>query len=638
MAKGKNQDNILDLIQKAVGLDSDDVLDQIRSNFEAWDTFSKGIKEEFDKELKLYGNDKKKKHKIGDHTIFNVHSALMARSYVDRPQSKFVSTKIGRDYVVKNLNATLEEDFNSSDMEILKYARDWDKFLFWVWIVAKTGWCGWTKSPKFEVVDPRNWIPDPNGDHVNGKYSFTWFTKNVFKTDLLAMWLSEEDIDDMPKNPKSDNTSKEKDQRTAGLWNTQSGSATNPSYTIYYAFELFSNNGKTIKALVITCKDQNRAIGGKIYEWQTDAEKKDATLIPFPFAFTYWKPRSANPFGDRIGTYIGDIQRVKAEMINLRLDKSKAELYPMYLYNTRLIKNKSDLDFGFNKLVAANPLEAENLNNAVKPLQRDFRADNSFLIEDHLDGSIERTTSVWKVTQGSLPSRRETAKTNNLVQDNTDINLALAGKIESWGEKQLIKLWLRGYMEKFTDGDKKIVNFNTWFSIFPRELKRADFLSETSVRIQVITIAELDKKKDKERLAYTNSLPMLQMLQRPKAAENFSYRRYLASQGIPENQIEIEVPNTPQEIIAMDNVELLIAGKFVEVESDYDPLTHLIAIKSAPQEPNTLIYRKGLLELYKTQWGTNPESMTQVADGLVNNAAAQSSAQSANESSSLLSN
>ena len=638
MAKAEQNKNILDLINEEIGMDADSVLDQIRSNFDAWTTFSKGIKAEFDKELKLYWNNKKKKHKIGDHTIFNVHSALMARSYVDRPQSKFVSTKIGRDYVVKNLNATLEEDFNSSDMEILKYQRDWDKFLFWVWIVAKTGWCGGTKSPKFEVVDPRNWVPDPNGDHVNGKYSFTWFTKNVFKTDLLAMGLSEEDIEAMPKNPKSDNTSKEKDQRTAGLWNTQSSSSENPSYTLYYAFELFNNDGKMIKALVITDRNQTMAIGGKVYEWQTKAEKKNATLIPFPFAFTYWKPRSHNPFGDRIGTYIWDIQRIKAEMINLRLDKSKAELYPMYLYNTRLIKNKSDLDFGFNKLVAANPLEAENLNNAVKPLQRDFRADNSYIIEDSLDSSVERTTSVGKVTQGSLPSRRETAKTNNLVQDNTDINLALAGKIESWGEKQLIKLWLRWYMEKFAEWDRKIVNFNTWFSIFPKELKRKDFLSETSVRIQVITIAELDKKKDKERLAYTNSLPMLQMLQRPKAAENFSYRRYLASQGIPENQIEIEVPRTPQEIIAMENVELLIAWKFVEVESDYEPLTHLIAIKSAPQELNTLMYRKGLLELYKAQWWANPESMTQVADGLVNNAAAQSSAQAANESSSLLSN
>lgn len=156
-------------------------------------------------------------------------------------------------------------------------------------------------------------------------------------------------------------------------------------------------------------------------------------------------------------------------------------------------------------------------------------------------------------------------------------------------------------MERFTDGDRKIVNLNTGFGIIPRELRRKDFLSETSVRIQVVTVAELDKRKDKERLAYANTLPLLQTLQRPKAAENYSFRRFLTSSGIPEQQVEIEIPLTPQEIIAIQNVELLSFGEFVTVESTYDPLTHLIAIKAAPQELNTMIYRQSLLDLYTAQ-------------------------------------
>lgn len=163
------------------------------------------------------------------------------------------------------------------------------------------------------------------------------------------------------------------------------------------------------------------------------------------------------------------------------------------------------------------------------------------------------------MTQGSLPERRETATTTGLQQDNTDINLALAAKVESWGEKQLLKLWLRGYIEKFADGDTKIVNMDNGFGIFPKEFKKKDFLSETNVRIQVVTVAELDKRRDKERLAYANTLPLLQTLQRPTAAQNYSYRRYLISSGIPETQVDIEVPLTPQEIIAMENVELLTA-------------------------------------------------------------------------------
>ena len=122
-------------------------------------------------------------------------------------------------------------------------------------------------------------------------------------------------------------------------------------------------------------------------------------LIPFPFAYTWWKPRTNNPFGDRIATYVTDVQRVKAEIANLRLDKSKAELYPMYLYNTRLIKNKEDLNFGFNKLIATNPLEGESLSNAVTPIQHDYRADNSYLIDESLDRQTEASTSIGKISQ-----------------------------------------------------------------------------------------------------------------------------------------------------------------------------------------------------------------------------------------------
>lgn len=59
----------------------------------------------------------------------------------------------------------------------------------------------------------------------------------------------------------------------------------------------------------------------------------------------------------RVSKITGDVQRVKAEIANLRLDKSKSELYPMWIRNSRMIPNASDLEFGLNKVIDANPLE-----------------------------------------------------------------------------------------------------------------------------------------------------------------------------------------------------------------------------------------------------------------------------------------
>ena len=177
------------------------------------------------------------------------------------------------------------------------------------------------------------------------------------------------------------------------------GNDNNPNFKIYTHFGIFKGDKGSVKAMIVMGNEQKTIISVSMLEPATKAEKKDPMLIEFPFSYTWWKPRTNNPFGDRISTYISDVQRIKAEIANLRLDKSKAELYPMYLYNTRLIKNKEDLNFGFNKLIATNPLEGESLNNAVTPIQHDYRADNSYLIDDSLDRQIEASTSVGKITQ-----------------------------------------------------------------------------------------------------------------------------------------------------------------------------------------------------------------------------------------------
>jgi len=61
----------------------------------------------------------------------------MARSYITRPESAFESSDIGEIQTIKNLNNALEEDFNADDMEIVKYWRDFHKYLFGVGITVR---------------------------------------------------------------------------------------------------------------------------------------------------------------------------------------------------------------------------------------------------------------------------------------------------------------------------------------------------------------------------------------------------------------------------------------------------------------------------------------------------------------------
>ena len=105
-------------------------------------------------------------------------------------------------------------------------------------------------------------------------------------------------------------------------------------------------NGK--KIWVVTCNLDSYILNTGVCEAGSSLEEKNEEAITFPLAFYYWKPDRDNPFGDRIANYVRDVQIQKAEIANLRLNKMRAELYPMYLYNKAYI-NQKDLSFGFNK-------------------------------------------------------------------------------------------------------------------------------------------------------------------------------------------------------------------------------------------------------------------------------------------------
>jgi len=182
---------------------------------------------------------------------------------------------------------------------------------------------------------------------------------------------------------------KERMQRMIGLSPDLYGKEV---FDVYYHFTIV--NGK--KIWVTTANLDNYIIGGGIVEPNSPLEEKNPEAVQFPIAFYYWKPDRDNPFGDRPANYTRDVQLQKAEIANLRLNKMRAELYPMYLYNKDYVAGK-DLSFGFNKgipITTGIDGAAVNLDNIVRPIQKDLRVDTSFAVEQSLDRQVEKSTSI----------------------------------------------------------------------------------------------------------------------------------------------------------------------------------------------------------------------------------------------------
>ena len=615
-------------LKKLSGMSEHDILVQIRDWFERGQQLANNIRLEFEQEDKIFNNQKKNKEKIWDNTYFSVHSSLMAREYVDRPTSQFQATTPAQFNQVKNLNAALDSDFNSREYETLRYQLLSDKYRRWVGIALRRWWDGFKKMPRITSIDPRLAIFDPDGDYITGEYDFFWYEQNEYTDNLAHMgYFNLENLNTSKGDTNWPQRVQETDQENAGLIQSFGKNNNNPSIRIYNHFGTFNWQ----RAFVVTWNNNTELIFVKVLDNVDNVHSFEDYL-----AFRYWRPDRNNPYGQRIAKLgVADLQEVRAQIANLRLDKSKAELYPMYLYNSRLIKNKDDLNFGFNKLVAANPLEWESLNNAVTPIQRDVRADNSYILDDSIEDQVESITGINRLAMWSSPERREAATTNKIIQWNTDINLAFNAKIDAQWEEALLRVWLAGYLDKLEDWDAKIIYIETGFGQLPRELKKKDFISDLAVKIKIETKVEIDERNQTDRIAYAQMIWFLQWLPwRSESAQMNTYRNFWRSWGMTEAQINMELPPTAQEIIAQENVSLLLQWETVQVQQDYDPDTHLLAIQAAWNSDNVELYKYELLKLKKIK----PQQVQQEAPTAVsNNLAAQAWASASNEAQGLLS-
>jgi hypothetical protein len=519
------------------------------------------------------------------------------------------------------LNAALDIDMSKAEMENLIYDWKHDKFLRWMWAIIRNGWDWENKNPTFETIDPRLIILDPDGDYRTWDYGFFWFDKLEYYNDITKD-DSYENTDVIVKygNGWAATDLKQQDQNEFKLNANRGRSKNNPSIEVYYHFSTFGNQ----RALVITTNKNTEIIKVLLYK-----EAKWIKAFQDILAVTYWRPRRSNPYGDRMPRYVGDVQVIKSIMANLRLDKIKAELYPMYIRNTRLITNKADLKFWFNKIIDANPLEWESLNNALTPVQRDLKTDQSYILDDSLDKQVESSTSIGKVAQWTTPERREAATTNKLVQDSTDINLAFTAKIDATWYEQLLIVWLNWYKNNLKAWDKKLVYIQTWYGNLTRNLKKSDFISDIAVKIKIETRIEIEEKRLVDQRAYQQLIWILPTLpNRPISAQMNSMRNYARSMNLSEENIDMEIPATWQEIIAQQNVWLLLEWKTVTVKDTYDADTHLIAIKAAWVWTNIDAYKYGLLKLKTIKWEVPQE---QINPAIANNVVAQTSAQANNQ-------
>ena len=629
----ESKEKIISKFLKEVDITESELLAQIKNERSIWDNYVQWERDEIEADLILLRNQKKQKGKIWDTTLFNVHSALVARSYQNKSNIQFKWDKNWIEREIKMLNSVWKEDNTSIEMRTNRYWQQFDKFSTWVAITIKTGWDWVYKRNKFQTINPLLVVPDPNWDYFGWNYRFIWFTSIKTENQLIAEWY---DIDDITTGESAQWAINQKIDSQTEQW--YSSLDTTWLHEVYLHF---THIGDTKIFTLTSNNEQKLLIAWLIPAWNK-LEEKNPEAIKFPLSFKYRKPLRDSFFWDRIANYTRDVQIQKAIIANLRLDKMRAELYPMYLYNKDYV-NWKDLAFGFNKGIGISPWVNSawiNLQNLVSPVQKDLRIDTSITVEQLMDRQVEKSTSIWEVAQWTTPDKRETLWTNQLVVSNTEVNLWLNEELDLVWEEKFVMDWFNGYYQKFTDADKKLIYAWSGTSQIPINLKRKDFIYEWNLAISTESNAQSETRKRRVALAYLQTAPLILQDQTINEwSKRETLRRIAEANWIDQEDIDVEIPKTTQcRLQAMEN-ELLNDWEYIEINPDDDDEQHLMEMWSLILTPESEMHQYSHIQasIKKAQealqqpqlqpWQWQDKGMLNSMSNIAMNQASQESAQ-----------
>jgi len=561
--------------------------------------FVKEKRVEFRSRLKLYNNQRKQKDKIGDTSIFNVMTTMLAVYYSDEMQVSFQGREVGDTTQAQNVENTAKFDHDEMGMDIINYETQWDRLFFGVGIRQCSEWDHDRKTPLPKSISALSWLPDPKGGIDVKRFRYMGFEVEYDRSEMTeeAGFFN---LHLLPKNKTKSGSEKELDRQAyreaQGLNDVDHQSfgadGKDDSYDMVDLFTIMTGSDGVRRKYLVTLDDACKNIYRlEEIEPVTAKEKENPAIVPFPISLNYYVPQREDPFGTSIPDLVEDKQRAKSIFKNLRIAAEKANLYPMYLYNRDKILNRRDLDFAFNKFIA---VRGDVTDNVVRPLNKASRntTGESLNNEQSLDADIEISTGASKNTQGVMSEQQRTLGEQEIVQANANLRYLLGSKINAWGERRFWKLWYRLYQQNFPGTDKKIIRLQSAIGTQFSTITRKVFITNQDPDIYIGSKLETEQKRNIDRLAFAAIAPMfISDPTLPASSRNFSRRHLLRLNGLAPEMIAIMVPDSSDEMDAKTENELLSKdNREPEVEMTDDHLSHIVIHTQAEKTDATMAH------------------------------------------------
>lgn len=575
-------------------------------------------KEEWRVRLKLYNNQKRDKEMVGDTTMFSIFQTVIASLYNDRLMVDFKGREDGDEETADNLSAMAKADYDDMEKDQLDFEWLWDTGFFGRGLMLMEEFERDPDNNVFyplpEVLDPITFLRDPAATSVNGNRA----GKGAMRFGGNETKMTRQEIKDHPWMFEDIRFDKLKygsgtysllqdavEARTDAQGNQsvnkdkEADLGVNAQYTVTQWFTHCEVDGEIKKVKVWLANDRDTIIGIKVLN------RSYWPIIDRPLY-----PTAHDWDGTSIPDLTEDKQRARAIAQNLGLKAMKADLYPMYIYDTNKIKNKNELNFDFNKFVGIDAKEGEPVLNSVAPMNK-ARPNMQLLdfIYNSLDISAQKATATPDLKMGIQSKGNETLGEINIATSAADTRYSLGAKVFSWSEKRFWMQWYNMYKDNFAeDIDEKVLRVVGAFGAKWRPLTSKDIICNKDPDIYIESKAVNRAKDLEDRTLLTNYFTMA--LADPTVNRRWAMKKLARVNGMQKDEIDRLWPPTVDERIAEQQNELLNKNQTVPVLPEDDHTTHLEIHSTAKETEATMAHIKTHIKALSIK-KTNPELFPQ---------------------------
>jgi hypothetical protein len=559
-----DEDDIAKLEQQ----DFSGLVKQVDSEYELGWWFIKPKWDEWALRYKLYNNQKRDKNAVGDNTLFTIFQTVLASLYEDDLSAEFVPRESGDEEIAENLSITAEYDHAEMEKDMLDYEWDFEAMFHGRGLCCLMEFDRDRMVPVPEIWHAMTVIRDPHATSVNGDKKRKGAARFLYREVRLSKGEMEEagtyfNLDKLKSGGVSKDSLIDENIRimaeAAGLSDVSKFSGLkgeNVTHRLLEGFTIY--NGKRV--FVTLANDRKTVVRYVEFEDTLNIPILDRTIYPVPNS---WDSVS-------VPDLVEDKQRAKAVLTNLGLKSVKTSIHPMYLFDQTRVKNRSDLNFEFNKFIPVNG----NPNGAVVPMQKDRVSSDVDYIMNTLDQGAQLSTASPTLKQGGQASQNNTATRDALLSQGSDTRYSLAARIFGWSEKRFWKQWYRLYKDHFTDGiDEKSVRITGALGAKWRPFTRKNLVASTDPDVKIDSRVLAEQRKFNELQQFRGYIQAIAV--DPNARIRFALRYMGKLSGMSKDLIDQLLPPTIDEMQAEEENEMLRNSKKVEVGVDDDHQTHI---------------------------------------------------------------